>query len=39
VEHVEDASLAELGLLAEPYPVVVENGILRATGHPTRWFE
>ncbi|GAA4047127.1 mandelate racemase/muconate lactonizing enzyme family protein [Nonomuraea soli] len=39
VEHVEDASLAELGLLAEPYPVAVENGLLTATGHPTRWFE
>ncbi|MFI6812165.1 mandelate racemase/muconate lactonizing enzyme family protein [Nonomuraea sp. NPDC050328] len=37
VEHVEDAALADLGLLAEPYPVEISGGRLRATGHPTRW--
>lgn len=37
VEQVEDATLADLGLLAEPYPVVVEDSLLRATGRPTRW--
>nr|WP_240506518.1 mandelate racemase/muconate lactonizing enzyme family protein [Thermoactinospora rubra] len=37
VEKVEDASLAELGVLAEPYPVAIEGARLRATGHPTRW--
>ncbi|MFI6325891.1 mandelate racemase/muconate lactonizing enzyme family protein [Nonomuraea sp. NPDC050556] len=37
VEQAEDATLADLGVLAEPYPVAVEGGLLRATGHPTRW--
>lgn len=37
VEQVEDAALADLGLLAQPYPVVVEDSLLRATGEPTRW--
>ncbi|MFG1698532.1 mandelate racemase/muconate lactonizing enzyme family protein [Nonomuraea sp. NPDC049309] len=33
VEDVEDASFARLGLLAEPYPVHVSDGVLRAGGH------
>jgi L-alanine-DL-glutamate epimerase-like enolase superfamily enzyme len=33
VEDVEDASFAALGLLAEPYPVTIGNGVLRAGGH------
>ncbi|MFC5751549.1 mandelate racemase/muconate lactonizing enzyme family protein [Actinomadura rugatobispora] len=33
VEDVEDASFADLGLLAEPYPVRVEGGLLRPGGH------
>ncbi|MER6574990.1 mandelate racemase/muconate lactonizing enzyme family protein [Nonomuraea sp. NPDC001023] len=32
-EDVEDASFARLGLLAEPYPVRVEDGVLRVGGH------
>ncbi|SFI51567.1 L-alanine-DL-glutamate epimerase [Streptosporangium canum] len=32
-EEVEDASFAALGLIAEPYPVSVEKGELRAGGH------
>ncbi|HEX4812213.1 MAG TPA: mandelate racemase/muconate lactonizing enzyme family protein [Nonomuraea sp.] len=32
-EDVEDASFAALGLLAEPYPVKVSGGVLRAGGH------
>ncbi|MEU1722167.1 mandelate racemase/muconate lactonizing enzyme family protein [Nonomuraea sp. NPDC005692] len=32
-EDVEDASFARLGLLAEPYPVQVEDGVLRVGGH------
>lgn len=34
VEEVEDASLTALGLLADPPPVVVQDGELRATGTP-----
>ncbi|NRQ36683.1 mandelate racemase/muconate lactonizing enzyme family protein [Nonomuraea sp. NN258] len=34
VELVEDASLADLGLLAEPYPVRVEGAELRSAGRP-----
>ncbi|MEU4702445.1 mandelate racemase/muconate lactonizing enzyme family protein [Nonomuraea dietziae] len=34
VELVEDASLADLGLLAEPYPVVIEGAALRSAGRP-----
>lgn len=37
VEKVEDATLTELGLLAEPYPVEITGSELRATGAPTRW--
>lgn len=33
VEDVEDASLAALGLLAEPYPVAIEEARLRAGPH------
>ncbi|GLW08504.1 racemase [Microtetraspora sp. NBRC 13810] len=33
VEDVEDASFAALGLLAEPYPVRIAGGVLRAGGH------
>lgn len=33
VEDVEDASFARLGLLAEPYPVEISAGALRAGGH------
>ncbi|MCG5211800.1 mandelate racemase/muconate lactonizing enzyme family protein [Streptosporangium sp. KLBMP 9127] len=33
VEDVEDASFAALGLLAEPYPVTIKNGVLEAGGH------
>ncbi|MFB4266059.1 mandelate racemase/muconate lactonizing enzyme family protein [Nonomuraea sp. GTA35] len=32
-EDVEDASFARLGLLAEPYPVEISGGVLRAGGH------
>ncbi|UBU14982.1 mandelate racemase/muconate lactonizing enzyme family protein [Nonomuraea gerenzanensis] len=32
-EDVEDASFGQLGLLAEPYPVEVSGGVLRAGGH------
>ncbi|MEU8317406.1 mandelate racemase/muconate lactonizing enzyme family protein [Nonomuraea sp. NPDC048881] len=32
-EDVEDASFARLGLLAEPYPVRIEDGVLRVGGH------
>ncbi|MFC4115001.1 mandelate racemase/muconate lactonizing enzyme family protein [Nonomuraea zeae] len=41
-EDVEDASFAALGLLAEPYPVRVSGGMLRAgehTGLGLRWSE
>ena len=34
VEEVEDASLTALGLLADPPPVVVQDGELRASGTP-----
>ncbi|MEU8118408.1 mandelate racemase/muconate lactonizing enzyme family protein [Spirillospora sp. NPDC049024] len=37
VELVEDASLADLGLLAAPSPVEITGAELRATGAPTRW--
>ncbi|MEU9021526.1 mandelate racemase/muconate lactonizing enzyme family protein [Actinomadura sp. NPDC048394] len=37
VELVEDASLADLGLLADPSPVEIIGAELRATGAPTRW--
>ncbi|MFB4295761.1 mandelate racemase/muconate lactonizing enzyme family protein [Actinomadura sp. NTSP31] len=37
VERVEDASLADLGLLADPSPVEISGAELRATGAPTRW--
>jgi len=33
VEDVEDASFADLGLLAEPYPVRVDGGALRPGDH------
>jgi L-alanine-DL-glutamate epimerase-like enolase superfamily enzyme len=33
VEEVEDASFAALGLLAEPYPVSVKEGVLTAGEH------
>ncbi|GAA5054016.1 L-alanine-DL-glutamate epimerase-like enolase superfamily enzyme [Thermocatellispora tengchongensis] len=33
VEDVEDASFAALGLLDPPYPVTIEDGVLRAGGH------
>ncbi|GAA2459771.1 mandelate racemase/muconate lactonizing enzyme family protein [Actinomadura vinacea] len=33
VEDVEDASFADLGLLAEPYPVRIEGGLLRPGDH------
>ncbi|MFC4011609.1 mandelate racemase/muconate lactonizing enzyme family protein [Nonomuraea purpurea] len=33
VEDVEDASFATLGLLAEPYPVRISDGVLRAGEH------
>ncbi|MEO3798414.1 mandelate racemase/muconate lactonizing enzyme family protein [Nonomuraea sp. B1E8] len=33
VEDVEDASFAALGLLAEPYPVEISGGALRAGAH------
>ena len=33
VEDVEDASFAALGLLAEPYPVRIEDGLLRTGEH------
>ncbi|HEY9522686.1 MAG TPA: mandelate racemase/muconate lactonizing enzyme family protein [Thermopolyspora sp.] len=33
VEEVEDATFAALGLIAEPYPVRIEGGLLRAGGH------
>ncbi|MEV0313454.1 mandelate racemase/muconate lactonizing enzyme family protein [Nonomuraea fuscirosea] len=32
VEDVEDASFGRLGLLAEPYPVEISGGVLRASG-------
>ncbi len=32
VEDVEDASFGRLGLLAEPYPVEISGGVLRAGG-------
>ncbi|MFD1938429.1 MULTISPECIES: mandelate racemase/muconate lactonizing enzyme family protein [Nonomuraea] len=32
VEKVEDATLTDLGLLAEPYPVVIEGAELRSSG-------
>ncbi|MFI7460623.1 mandelate racemase/muconate lactonizing enzyme family protein [Nonomuraea sp. NPDC049646] len=32
-EDVEDASFARLGLLAEPYPVRIEDGVLSVGGH------
>ncbi|RVX47708.1 L-alanine-DL-glutamate epimerase-like enolase superfamily enzyme [Nonomuraea polychroma] len=32
-EDVEDASFAALGLLAEPYPVIVSDGVLRVGEH------
>ncbi|MGW4793140.1 mandelate racemase/muconate lactonizing enzyme family protein [Nonomuraea sp. NPDC004297] len=32
-EDVEDASFGRLGLLAEPYPVEISDGVLRAGGH------
>ncbi|MEV5896633.1 mandelate racemase/muconate lactonizing enzyme family protein [Nonomuraea fuscirosea] len=32
VEDVEDASFGRLGLLAEPYPVRISGGVLRANG-------
>ncbi|MBE1590575.1 mandelate racemase/muconate lactonizing enzyme family protein [Nonomuraea angiospora] len=32
-EDVEDASFAALGLLAEPYPVQISDGVLRAGAH------
>ncbi|MFI0443887.1 mandelate racemase/muconate lactonizing enzyme family protein [Actinomadura sp. 6N118] len=34
VEDVEDASFAALGLLTEPYPVRIEDGLLRPGDHP-----
>ncbi|GAA3121632.1 mandelate racemase/muconate lactonizing enzyme family protein [Planomonospora alba] len=34
VELVEDASLADLGLLAEPYPVEIDGTELRSAGRP-----
>ncbi|MGC5013398.1 mandelate racemase/muconate lactonizing enzyme family protein [Streptosporangium sp. DT93] len=37
VERVEDATLADLGLLASPLPVEIDGAELRATGAPTRW--
>ncbi|WP_119727708.1 mandelate racemase/muconate lactonizing enzyme family protein [Thermomonospora amylolytica] len=37
VERVEDATLIELGLLADPSPVEFAGAELRATGAPTRW--
>jgi L-alanine-DL-glutamate epimerase-like enolase superfamily enzyme len=37
VERVEDAALADLGLLASPLPVEITGPELRATGAPTRW--
>ncbi|MBA9004207.1 mandelate racemase/muconate lactonizing enzyme family protein [Thermomonospora cellulosilytica] len=37
VERVEDATLTELGLLADPSPVEFAGAELRATGAPTRW--
>jgi L-alanine-DL-glutamate epimerase-like enolase superfamily enzyme len=33
VEEVEDSSFAALGVIAAPYPVHVEHGVLRAGGH------
>ncbi len=33
VEEVEDSSFADLGVIAPPYPVHVEHGVLRAGGH------
>ncbi|MFI6498537.1 mandelate racemase/muconate lactonizing enzyme family protein [Nonomuraea typhae] len=32
VEEVEDASFAALGVLAEPYPVEIKDGVLTTTG-------
>ncbi|TDD87510.1 mandelate racemase/muconate lactonizing enzyme family protein [Actinomadura darangshiensis] len=37
VEHPEDATLTDLGLLADPPPVEITSAGLRATGAPTRW--
>ncbi|MER7546359.1 mandelate racemase/muconate lactonizing enzyme family protein [Actinomadura sp.] len=37
VEHPEDATLTDLGLLADPPPVELAGAELRATGAPTRW--
>lgn len=34
VEAVEDASFADLGLLAEPYPVEINGAELRSAGNP-----
>ncbi len=37
VEVPEDATLTDLGLLADPSPVEIAGAELRATGAPTRW--
>ncbi|MGP4024834.1 mandelate racemase/muconate lactonizing enzyme family protein [Actinomadura sp. 3N407] len=37
VEQAEDATLTDLGLLADPPPVEITGAELRATGAPTRW--
>jgi L-alanine-DL-glutamate epimerase-like enolase superfamily enzyme len=37
VEVPEDATLTDLGLLADPPPVEIAGAELRATGAPTRW--
>ncbi|MFF4239162.1 mandelate racemase/muconate lactonizing enzyme family protein [Actinomadura geliboluensis] len=37
VELPEDATLTDLGLLADPPPVEITGSELRATGAPTRW--